>query len=152
MGGQLGFTFHWPVSIPYVKIEFTVRWSLQWRLVREFCVHAGGKIMLAKWRVYSRNTLTKISHVISHEENIWELEHFHIWNFHSTYEMGIFSHMKYLIHMWNEVVHNFTCEILVFEKCISPMKWKIHSWILISHTKFLFQIWNWNNSHRKFYF
>ena len=24
MGGHLGFTFHWPVSIPDMEIEFTV--------------------------------------------------------------------------------------------------------------------------------
>ena len=52
-----------------------------------------------------------------------DLEHIHIWNFYFTNEIGTFSHMKYLNQMWNELVENFTCEILVYETSISRMKY-----------------------------
>ena len=78
-----------------------------------------------------------------------------MWNFHFTYKIGTFPHVKYLIHMWNELVQNLTCEILVevLQKiCISHAKWNIHLLKLISHMKFSFHMWNWNNSHMKYYF
>ena len=64
----------------------------------------------------------------------------------------LFSDIKYLIHIWNELVKNSTCETSVCEPCILHMKWKIQIWKLISQMKFSFHIWNWNNSHMKFYF
>ena len=81
-----------------------------------------------------------------------ELQHFHRWNFHFTYEMGTCSHIKYPIHMWNKLVQNFSCEMLVFEAWISLIKRNIHLTKLISHMKFSFHTWNWNNSHVKYYF
>ena len=62
-----------------------------------------------------------------------------------TYEMRTFSHMKYLIHMWNELVKNFTCEILVYKTCILHMRLNIHIPKLISHIRFSFHKWSWNN-------
>ena len=43
--------------------------------------------------------------------------------------------MKYLIHMRNELVQNFTREIVANEMYISHVKWNIHTWKLISHMK-----------------
>ena len=72
--------------------------------------------------------------------------------FHSTYEMASFSHMKFLLHIGNELVQNVTCEILGVRNVISHMNWKIHTWNLISHMKLPFRTWNWNNSYVKYYF
>ena len=42
--------------------------------------------------------------------------------------MGKFSRTKHIIYMWNELVENFICEILVYETCFryemedSPVK------------------------------
>ena len=36
--------------------------------------------------------------------------------------------MKYLNHMRSKMVQNFTCEILVYDTCISNVKWNIHLW------------------------
>ena len=45
-------------------------------------------------------TITKILRHFTYEKHM-ELEHLHTGNFHFTYEIEIFSRMKYLIHMWN---------------------------------------------------
>ena len=82
-------------------------------------------------------TLTQISYVISHVKNIWNSIIF-------TYEIGTFSLMKYLVHMWNYSVQNFKYEMLVYETCVSHVKWKIHIWKSISPMILLFQVWNWN--------
>ena len=95
--------------------------------------------------------LTKISRHFTCEKHM-ELEHFHLWNFHSTYEIGMFSHMKYLnsrmkstnskFHMWNVGAQDmyFTCE-LEYSHAKNNFTYKI-----VIHT------WNWNNSHMKYYF
>ena len=75
-------------------------------------------------------------------EKHMEFENFDLWDFHFTYEMGNYSYMKFLIHMWNELVRNFTCGILVYKTSISHMKWNLHIWKLISHTKFSLHLWN----------
>ena len=85
-------------------------------------------------------------------EKHMELEHLHLWNFHFTYELGAFSQMKYLIYMWNELIQDFTCEILVYKTFISRTKWSTHIWKLISPVKLSFRLWNWNSSHMKHYF
>ena len=87
----------------------------------------------------------------------WTGSKFHMWNIgaqnmYFTYEMGIFSHMKYLIQMWNELVQNFTCEILVFETWIPHMKCNLHVWKLISQTKFSFHMRIWKNWRMNYYF
>ena len=66
-----------------------------------------------------------------------------------TYEMETFSQMKYLIHMWHELVQDFTREILVYKTWISHIRWNIYMWKYISRTKFSFHLWKWNNSHVK---
>ena len=81
-----------------------------------------------------------------------ELEQFRIGNFHFTCEIGTFSHSKYIKIIWNKLVENFTCEILVHETYISHMKWNILISKLISYMKFSFHKLNWNNSHMKYYF
>ena len=91
------------------------------------------------------NTFTKISCNFTCEKHM-EQEHFHTWNIHFTNEIGDYSYIKCLIYMSNNLAQNFPGE-MVFETCISQMKWKIHIWTLISYMKFLFHKWNWNNSH-----
>lgn len=45
-------------------------------------------------------------------------------------------HIKYLFHVWNDLDWIFTCEMLVFETCISYMNWKIQIWKLILNINF----------------
>lgn len=40
--------------------------------------------------------------------------------------MGTFLSTKYLTHLLNDLVQNFTCEIMVCETCISHMNWNIN--------------------------
>ena len=70
-----------------------------------------------------------------------ELEHFHVWKFHFTYELGTFLHMKNVIHMRNELVKLFTCELFVNETSIWHVKIEdSHRKINFTHEMFIFEI------------
>ena len=89
--------------------------------------------MIYKFKWPRVNSMRKFFHLTC--EIHMELEHFHIWNSHSRYEIRAFSRMKCLIHMWNELVENFTCGVLVNETSVSHRK-KFTYEILFSHGKF----------------
>ena len=44
--------------------------------------------------------------------------------------------------MWNDLVQNFTYDMLVYRTYIFHVKWMIHMWKLISQMTY-FHLWNW---------
>ena len=69
------------------------------------------------------------------------MAYFHVWNFHFKYEIEIFSHIAYLVHIWNDRFQVSAWNLMIRNVYVN-MKVNIHIVNVISHPKFSFHIQN----------